>query len=77
MNEIRKSVYFDNEQISNFPYKVEIHYLSNSAFPLEVEVFYCNDLKKLKSFAKSVSLLASVTHAIIKDCSNDTKICGY
>lgn len=75
MNEIKLISDFiktENEPIS---FKVEINYLSNLGIP--VEVFACNDLKKLKSFAKNVSKLCSVNHVIIKNYVDDTKICGY
>lgn len=75
MNEIKLISEFiktENEPIS---FKAEINYLPNLGFP--VEVFACNDLKKLKSFAKNVSKLSSISHVIIKNYVDETKICGY
>lgn len=75
MNEIKLISEFINDEKEPISFKVEINYLPNLGLP--VEVFACNDLKKLKSFAKNVSKLSSITHVIIKNCVDDTKICGY
>lgn len=75
MNEIKLIRDFIKDENEPISYKAEINYLSNLGLP--VEVFACNDLKKLKSFAKSVSKLSCITHVIIKNYDSDVKICGY
>lgn len=75
MKEIKPISDFIKDKNESISFKVEINYLPNLGFP--VEVFACNDLKKLKSFAKSVAKLSSITHVVIKNYTDDTKICGY
>lgn len=75
MTEIVHVSNFINNENEPFSFKAEINYLPNLDLP--VEVFACNDLKKLKSFARIVAKLSSITHVVIKNYTDDRKICGY
>lgn len=75
MNDIVHFIDFMKDENESITYIAEINYLPNFGLPLEV--FSCNDLKKLKSFAKSISKLSCISHVIIKYYESDVKIIGY